>query len=195
MRRSRNPGNRTFVMIDCETLGLNPAESPLLTVGAVAYSYGKGELAKAEWKLNFNEQMRMGRVPDGDTFEWWLKQSDAARHALLGVKNGLLVSQFEAALKEFWEEVKIIHKVEQDSMYVVGNGANFDVALLDGMLNNRGPWNYTNVCCFRTWGVDYDDLIDWHFKLPDFVAHEALSDARWQAAIHMNLMDTVPRLR
>jgi DNA polymerase III epsilon subunit-like protein len=192
-RRSKN--NRTFVMIDCETMGLNPARSPLLSVGAVAYTYGKGILLQDEWKLHFDEQIDIGRKPNGNTLEWWLGQSDAARKSLKGIANGSSLEFLERSLKEFWETVKTCHNVAQDDMYVVGNGANFDIALIDGLLDNRAPWKYTNVCCFRTWGLDYDDLIDWHLKLPGQVPHSALSDAEWQATIHLNLMDSVPRLR
>ena len=70
------------VMIDCESMGLNP-DAPVLSVGAVAFDRHKmikGALFYAN--VDLRTSVALGSVIDADTVMWWMKQSDDARSVL-----------------------------------------------------------------------------------------------------------------
>jgi hypothetical protein len=75
-------GQKTFVMIDIESLGLRVG-SPILSVGICSVVPGIGIIDSMKWNLNLQEQLNRGGKIEADAFFWWLNQSEAARSSLV----------------------------------------------------------------------------------------------------------------
>lgn len=75
--------------------------------------------------------------------------------------------------------------------YVWGNGANFDISILEQAYLDAGmrtPWGYRNVRCFRTVMSEFGIETDW---VKPVVAHDALADAEAQARTLQNCMQRI----
>lgn len=162
-------GNKSHVMVDLETLGTVPG-SVILSIGAVKFDeQGVGEPAFHQG-IDIQNCIDAGLTVDGKTFKWWLQQNDAARTSLIAMTKVRLVSVLYNFSTWF-----------QGSVYIWGNGSDFDVSLLTAAYNKvhqEPPWNFWNVRCFRT--IKNEDK---HIEPPVFegVEHNALDDAHNQA--------------
>jgi hypothetical protein len=185
---------KTYVQIDLETLSLNPSNCVVMTAAAVAYNYEKRVFHCAKWALDVDEQMRKGRQIESAALVWWFQQSEEARKEQCAIAHGIGIDQFEDELYDFWSVITNEYGVEADDIYPMSNAASFDIAILDGMLENR-PWLYRNVMCWRTLGTAYKEIVDWDLRLAYVTPHTAISDAKWQAYAHLDLMQKEPRVR
>lgn len=166
---------RIDVMIDLETMGLG-TNAPILSIGAVAFSqFGVGIESTFHQGISLEDSMASGRRPTASTILWWLQQSDEAREQVCQ-KGGCGV-RLAAGLAAFDAWIKSLPGVP----YVWGNGANFDIAILEQAYLDAGmrtPWGYRNVRCFRTVMAEFGVESDW---VKPVVAHDALADAEAQA--------------
>lgn len=169
------------LMIDLETTGTDPM-SAIASVGLVAFDK-KGIISECYCVLDVEEQLRLGRAMDLSTMLWWAGQSKEAQSVFTDLSNRISVKEFKDALALFIKDS--LHKKDEtsDGLKVWGNGANFDVSMIEHLLKHTGefmpiPWRFWNVRCFRT----FADLT----KCKDLVKregthHNALDDARYQA--------------
>jgi len=70
-------------------------------------------------------------------------------------------------------------------IYVWGNGSTFDISMLEHAFVQLGlhiPWKYYNIRDCRTIQMLAEDLIDRNDVKFEGEKHNALHDARWQAA-------------
>jgi hypothetical protein len=130
------------VMIDIETLGKKP-NCPVISIGAVAFdlttTYGSFYAA-----LDVEEQIDSGkRIADASTIKWWMSQSGAAKTVFkedaIDTKTGL--EQLALFLSTF------------DDVYVWGNGATFDITILESIFDSYKveiPWKYSHIMDQRT---------------------------------------------
>ena len=175
---------RCQVAFDLETLGTSP-DSKILSVGAVAVCEGTGQRRRFYSICNANAQP--GRTVSRSTLDWWSKQSDAARAAFdeaYKQEAPMLVNVLND-LTQWVGDLGLTHDV-----FVHGNGANFDVAMLEHaykQVSDFVPWNFRHVRDMRT-------LRDICLRLglePAIKAsvqrvgvhHNALDDAEYQANI------------
>ena len=177
--------NRIDVMIDLETMGLG-TNAPILSIGAVAFrAFGEGLGATFHQGISLEDSMASGRQPTASTILWWLQQDDAARKQVRHkCENGGTMGE---ALLGFAEWMKSLG----GELYVWGNGANFDISILEQAYLDAGmrtPWGYRNVRCFRTVMSEFGDDSDW---VKPTVAHDALADAEAQARTLQNCMRRV----
>lgn len=108
-------------MIDLETLG-TAANAPVVAIGAVFFDPNTGKLGdQFEVTIDVEDALRYG-VMSGSTFKWWMSQGDAARQKVVRGRETA-----EAAFKQFWNFV-LKHG---DNVQPWGNGASFDIAILD----------------------------------------------------------------
>lgn len=124
--------------------------------------------------------MARGRRPTASTILWWLQQGDEARKQVR--QRCESSGDFDAALLAFAAWIKSL----PDTVYVWGNGANFDIAILEQAYLDRGihtPWGYRNVRCFRTVMAEFGLDTDW---VKPLLAHDALADAEAQARTLQN---------
>lgn len=171
------------VSIDIETLGTKPG-SVVASVGMVVFDPKAGvqsveELMKRSCKvlIDIRHSIANGMEVSGDTISWWMKQSDAARDATFNPKD-------KTELKSVYVATAIIDEFirKQDKPFVWGNGANFDITLLESLFDvvqKRYPWAYTRIRCLRTLRAvapfSYEDMPK------NDLPHDCLADAIYQA--------------
>lgn len=125
------------VMLDIETLGVSPG-SVILSIGAVRLNTNE----QFYCVINIQSCLNRGLFIEASTLEWWLKQSDSARFAVLSEQKSIL----EDALYSFnaW--------LSPDD-YIWGNGATFDISILKEAYRRcsiEPNWKYRNEMCYRT---------------------------------------------
>lgn len=179
---------RIEVMIDLETMGLG-TNAPILSIGAVAFDLlGDEIIARFDANISLEYSMAAGRQPTASTILWWLQQSDEARKQIhQKCASGDPVS---VALSDFATWMKSL----AGEPHVWGNGANFDISILEQAYLDAGmraPWGYRNVRCFRTVMAEFGLDSDW---VKPLVAHDALADAEAQVRTLQNCMRRIGRL-
>lgn len=121
---------------------------------------------------------------DPATVNWWLGQNDEARKSLCDVPDHLTFSIHDA----LYNLTKFLTKNGLQPV-VWGNGATFDISILENAYNTEGlyiPWKFYNIRDMRT-------IIDVALSLPggqdalmierDGTAHNAIDDAEHQARL------------
>lgn len=161
------------VMIDIETMGTN-IKAPVLSIGACFFdpatgTPGEGFHRRINWTTGFD-----GRVVDPSTVKWWMKQSHDARSSIL--REG---SDVTSVLYDF-----CLFFTRNGGQNPWGNGATFDISMLEDLLNQHGiniPWKFWAIRDVRT----VVDLADGIVDRADFkfegTAHNAYHDALHQA--------------
>ncbi|MGR5253618.1 3'-5' exonuclease [Vibrio astriarenae] len=165
------------VMIDIETMGSNH-NAPVLQIGARAFDLDGSLGAKLNVHVSMEDQVdNYGRKPDASTVLWWMQQSDAARSALVEGQESLEVLTLPLALAQLSEFISQV-----DGAVVWGNGASFDITILEAAYEAIGkvePWKFWNVRDVRTIMMfDHEGVKK---STPfDGVAHEAVADCDHQ---------------
>lgn len=170
------------IAIDLETLSTSPA-AVILSIGAVAIDQDTG--VKHKFYSPCSRASQAGRKIDMSTLDWWSKQSAEARTALDQAEAPDCTSLFDAltALTNWIGALGEDHDV-----YVWGNGANFDVAILEHAYKERSdfvPWNFRKVRDMRTlYQITLLFGLDIKGTAPRVgVHHNALDDAEFQADV------------
>lgn len=167
------------LMIDLETMGTN-INAPIVVIACVLFDPQTGEIGPVFYKvISLVDATKSGAIPDGETIEWWLKQSSEARSALL--VDQIPLDDALLQLREFIDE-----NANEKFIQVWGNGATFDNTILRRSYERQGipcPWRYYNdrdvrtiVELGKTIGFDAKTVIPF-----EGVRHNALDDARHQA--------------
>lgn len=156
-------------MVDLETLGTS-ADAVIVSIGAVTFDPLRHQvIQKFYTPVNLHQPER--RI-DPSTVKWWMTQSDAAREVFKakGVSLAETLEQFATWVGDDMKDV-----------YVWGNGASFDNAILADAYKRcqiAAPWNFWNDRCYRT-------LKNLYPAIPagerTGVYHNALADAEYQA--------------
>jgi hypothetical protein len=164
------------LMIDLETLGTSPG-APVLSIGACYFDPVTGEIGdKFHQRIDAADALRYARM-SGDTFKWWLRQSDDARRKV--------VQNAGSAREAFEGFDAFCRKHGTRNLRPWGNGASFDITILDvsyqRIMDREAPWAFWNVRDVRT----IKELGEaaghhWSEKL-EGTAHDALDDAVFQA--------------
>lgn len=163
----------THVMIDLETLGTRPG-SVIVSIGAVVFDErGVQRDRSFEARIDIDSSLEAGLTVDGSTIEWWMRREPSAREVFRCQGDPL-----SAVLARFWTWLDNIPEAE---LYVWGNGASFDLALLAEAFRRarypKLPWRFTNERCYRTLKALHLEIV----AVKPEVAHNALSDAIAQA--------------
>lgn len=160
-------------MIDHETLGQR-FDAPILTIGACFFDIETGEIGKHFYTaIDPNDAFKWGR-PNGDTFKWWMGQSDAARQAAIRGTDTM-----EAALKGLTDFYR-----QQPKAPIYGNGPTFDITILEHAYwqvnRSAAPWAFWNVRDCRTM-KELGEMLGYKVPALEGTAHNALDDAKHQA--------------
>lgn len=142
----------TDVLIDLETLGTH-ASAPILSIGAVAFNANDpDEKACRTFAMNVNLIVEPGSLPDGDTFYWWLQQSEEARRALLD--NRYSLAFVLVAFRDWIELYTVLRDPSSASAFRIwSHGASFDIPILE--------------TAYRLWaGTTRGNGISWHYRAP-----------------------------
>lgn len=165
------------IMIDLETMGTRPA-APIVSIGAVKFDK-EGLHGDFYTNVDLTDALKHGGVVDGDTFMWWMSQSDEARWALLGPTK--YVCEALVALFDF------LGAGGAHIEGVWGNSSTFDNVILRETATRAGidlPWPFYKDKCYRTVSRMYPGIM----LDRSGTHHNALDDARTQAK-HLIEMD------
>lgn len=164
------------LMLDIETLGTDQ-DAIVVSIGAVFFDPQTGEVGNEFYrKLNFQDQIDLGRRPTQGTIEFWLNQSKEAQQVFNeeGVSTAQALEEFTGFTEEF-SEVSLCKPW--------GNGPSFDLTIMETLLKDfkvELPWKFWNVRCLRTFKeyvYDGNDLIR------EGIYHHALDDCKHQIKI------------
>jgi hypothetical protein len=173
----------THLMVDLEAMGTNP-NAPIVAIGAVFFDPMTGGLGPDFYRaVTLKSELQMGAVPDADTIEWWLKQSDAARGAITCGERLHIVDAL-SQLTEFVTGYSTVAGLGR--LQVWGNGASFDQVILRSAYarcNFPEFWKFWNDQDVRTVvalgrAIGFDPKRDHPFTGE---RHHALADAIHQA--------------
>lgn len=165
------------LMIDWETLSLDPETAPVLSVGIVVFnlddedSYDTLDSEDRSQHTTFDVQSQLdaGRKMSYDVVRWWIQQGKMAQNAVFK-ETGYRVHKW---LYDFYDIL--------GPMNVWGNGSIFDVSLLESLS--------------RTFDVPIPKLMfrqtrdlrtlrylagNPNMQIPRGTAHDALEDAKYQ---------------
>jgi 3' exoribonuclease, RNase T-like len=205
-----------FVMIDLETLSLDIETAPIVSVGAYLFGIIETSINSANHQKSFFEQYETdlpttfyevcnyaeqckygGKFVSDDTMSWWNSLGSDAISVIQESENTM--NMLPDTLNSFNRFIDNI-KTQCDDVYVFGNGAAFDNALMEINFRQYGipiPWKYRNSLCIRTmYATIYNRynlvsrLVQIEEQAKDFVkqlldveflAHNALHDAIFQS--------------
>lgn len=155
------------VMLDIETLGLDPGAS-IVAIGAVRFSESHlGDTFQRSISLTSCENA--GLTIDAETLEWWLTQDELAKDQLVGG------SRLGPVLRDFAEWYDNVDEIW-------ANSPSFDCEILSAAYDAVGleqPWNFWAERDFRT--LESFDFAPEPEQAG--VEHDALDDAVHQAEI------------
>lgn len=161
------------ISIDLETLDVVPT-AHILAIGAAKFDIETGEIIDKFYRV-MPMTPQLGRSISPDTVGWWMKQSEEARNAITnGVWIDLLVSL--NSLRTF---------VGSDNN-VWGNGATFDISILENAYSFDIPWNFYQVRDMRTivaLAEEISNAFDKHTVPFEGEKHNAIADAIHQAKV------------
>ena len=158
------------IMLDLETLGLNP-NSVILSVGAALFSLDGKIEALYHSRVTIQSCLEEGLQIDGSTIEWWMSQKKENIDRLFAVK----AKELSLVLDEVYILVK---QAAPYKRYVWSHGSNFDTVLYENACKKVGVpiwWDFRDVRDTRT-------LFDVaNYKYTAKGGHDALDDAMNQA--------------
>jgi len=159
-------------MIDLETLDTCP-DATILTIGGVKFNPYKDTEPHSDFyfRLDVDEQDRLGRTVNQDTLDWWGKQDPHIREEAFQVED-------RVGLKH-WLDHMTKWMVGVDVLW--GHGYGFDVTIVETVYRQMStpiPWNFWQVRDGRTLIslLDRDPRKDMQTDL-----HNALKDSYYQA--------------
>lgn len=144
-------------MLDFETLG-SAGDTIAVSLGAVAFN-ADGVLGKKLFVFDLHDQISLKRTFTASTLQWWMRPERAeARKVFYESKEPRLkIEQFFPLFEKFVDESLAKVGEKRDGLRPVGNGANFDVTILENLYRCCHPkheeaiiWKFWNVWCFRT---------------------------------------------
>lgn len=156
---------------DFETLGLQP-DTKVLSLGLAKFNIKTGEILDTKlWRFSNKGQEKRTKTPS--TVEWWDKQSAHAKAEAFGGRQSL--HEMMTDVTEAFDDPKVM---------LWGNGANFDVAIMDNIFGYKAPWEFWNVRDMRTmtWMAELVGFDKENIKR-EGVHHSAIDDAVHQAKV------------
>lgn len=168
------------VMIDLETMGTK-SKSLIVSIGAVFFDINTGEQGETFHQfIEMQDSIDCGLVVTGDTFKWWLQRNDDARYKLVeGLDDAAPLRQVLHNFIGF-----ITSNIEIDDIRPWGNGASFDISLLEDAYEQimvPAPWRFYNVMDCRTMEMAASHLVTRKSIPRQGTHHSALDDAKYQA--------------
>lgn len=170
------------VAIDLETLSTSPA-AVILSIGAVAVCEESGQ--QRQFYAGCSVASQQDRKTDASTIDWWSKQTADAREAF-DFAHSEDCPTLADGLKRLTEWIGQLGETHE--VHVWGNGANFDIAILEHAYKELSPfvpWNFRKVRDMRTL---YDITLRFGLDIKANTTrmgthHNALDDAQFQADV------------
>lgn len=171
------------VMIDIETLSTHK-DAAIIEIGAVEFNKFTGETGKTfNIIIEPSEWCRNDRHVDGETIQWWFKQTNDARKRFVTKQKDIEYCTLKHALQKLRYFIMDCDSVDDDKNVVVwGNGSSFDIAILESAYNYFSmeiPWKFWSVNDVRTI-VDLNPSVKDNCKFDKGIRHSAVSDCMHQ---------------
>ncbi|AQN32313.1 exodeoxyribonuclease VIII [Pseudoalteromonas phage PHS21] len=170
--------NFTDVMIDIETLSTEQ-DAAIISIAAVYFNPETGAIGDDFYtNVNLQSNINAGRNISASTLLWWMQQEKSAQEQVFSLNH--TAPKLSDSLKLFIEFFK------NDSLKVWGNGATFDMTILESAFKRcklTTPWKFWNIRDVRT-AVEMGQLLDFNPKkdMPfTGIRHNALDDSKHQA--------------
>lgn len=162
----------TAAMIDLETLDTRPG-CTILTLGGVKFNPFSSDEPHSEiyFKLDLDEQDRLGRSVSESTIEWWSKQDAKVQEEAFSDSDRVSVDTVVTTITKWMVGVDVLW----------GHGYGFDITILEDLYRSVGkpiPWNFWQVRDSRTL---FACLKEDPRKKMQTDLHNALADAYYQA--------------
>jgi len=163
------------LMVDLETLAVSP-NAVVLSLGAVHFNpYGNEHGDSIYFRIDLDDQDKLGREIDPNTITWWSKQDPAIMEEAFSPDN----------------RVPLVDAIDQFHRFAWGcsafwsHGSTFDLVILESIyrqLNKPLPWNYWQLRDTRTlFDLGHDS------DMPQGSKHDALQDAIRQSVGVQNI--------
>lgn len=162
-------------MVDMETMAVS-SNAVVLSLGAVHFNpWGNGYGDTIYFKIDLDDQDKLGREIDPNTIEWWSRQDPAIMEEAFSLDDRISLVE---AMDQF-------HKFAWGCDCFWSHGAGFDLVILENIYRQLGkplPWNYWQLRDTRTiFDLGYDP------DMPQGSKHDALQDAIRQAVGVQNI--------
>jgi hypothetical protein len=169
-------------MVDCETLGTLPNRNPVLQIAVVHFNPESFDaLESFECFLPLAEQLKMQRIPDQGTVNWWKKQDPKVSEVIFGgvAKAPPLKNQLEELSNWIASSCKLDNGFAESVFWA--KPAAFDYPFIDGLFVESGipsPFHFRKV-------VDIQSYIIGAFKQTHYVlnhyqaTHHACVESYW----------------
>ncbi len=163
------------LMVDMETMAVSP-KAVVLSLGAVHFNpWGNGYGDSIYFKINLDDQDKLGREIDPNTLDWWAKQDPKIMEEAFS-ESGRIPLQ---------EAIDKFHKFAWGCSAFWSHGATFDLVIIEDLyrqLNRTVPWQYWQLRDTRTlFDLGYDP------DMPTGSKHDALQDAIRQSVGVQNI--------
>lgn len=173
---------RLDLMVDIEALGTG-SDAIILSVGIVLFDvFGEPGSFEACWHEPIDLADQGGRRADIDTIMWWLSQGEAG-----AAMTQLRKDRTPVSITDLMIEFSQLRNGEEASGLVWANAPTYDLVILRHAFSHnlremRVPWSFRDERCFRTLFQEFGDLVTDPEVVIDGVKHDALYDAKRQAA-------------
>jgi exodeoxyribonuclease VIII len=159
---------KKHLMVDLETMAVTP-RAVVLTLGAVIFDpYSNEILNQLYFRIDIDDQDKLGRDVDPNTLDWWAKQDPKIMEEAFSSDNRIPLAE---AIDKF-------HKFAWGCDAFWSHGSVFDLIILEDIyrqLVRTPPWQFWQCRDTRT----LFDLAD--PEMPQETKHDALADAIRQA--------------
>lgn len=157
------------LMVDMETMAVSP-NAVVLSLGAVHFDpYTSDITDEIYFKIDLDDQDKLGREIDPNTLDWWSKQDPAIMEEAFDPNGRLPLAD---AINQF-------HKFAWGCSAFWSHGATFDLVIIENLYRQLGkplPWQYWQLRDTRTlFDLGHDP------EMPKESKHDALADAIRQA--------------
>lgn len=156
---------KKHLMVDLETLAVSP-NAVVLSLGAVHFDpFGKNHLDEIYFRIDLDDQDKLGREIDPNTLDWWAKQDPAIMEEAFNPTGRLSLID---AVEQF-------HKFAWGCDAFWSHGSTFDLVIIENIyrqLSKPVPWQYWQLRDTRTiFDLGHDP------EMPKESKHDALADA------------------
>ena len=164
-------------MIDLETLGVSPG-SVISSIAAVQFDINTGEIGRQFYKnIDLQQSLDNGFTINAETLKWWFNQPNRMEI----FSNPDNIKSVFTSLSKFI--LSTSGGYNKKNIFVWGNGASFDLGILNYAYNKLGieiPWLFYNERDVRTL-VSFIPEIK-KKTVNSGVLHNPLDDCKYQIA-------------
>ena len=180
---NKPPARNTAMMLDIETLGLNP-DSYVTQIGVCVADLDSRKFMVEPTNF-WTTQEQPGKMDFG-TIQWWMQQDRKVAESVFNAK----VARNSA--EDVFAYLKGMCSAYQCTVWA--SPAMFDLPILTHYFGGRKPWKYNDERCLMT----LYKLLDPQRGLAppkNEMAHDAASDARWQMEYLFNLHEKLQAMK